>query len=144
MNNDGRFVEDRSRHNIRPIRDRHAPVRYGDPVIDYDYSPDQCFTMCSLDYIYNVKTVPRTYRQALLSDEKPQWAGAIDKEFNTLVKTKTFIIVDRPAAPGPILTNRWVLSRKVDPDGQTVFKARLCARGFQQEWVCLTMTPMLR
>ena len=66
------FVKNNSRHNIRPIRDRHAPVRYGDPVIDYDYSPDRGFTMWSLDRAYNVSAVPRTYKQAMLSDERPQ------------------------------------------------------------------------
>ena len=85
MNNDGYFVEDESRHNVRPKRDRHAPVRYGDPKIDYDYSPDQCFTICSLDYIYNVNKVPKTYKQAMLSDDKPKWSGAFHKEYNTLL-----------------------------------------------------------
>ena len=90
--------------------------------------------MCSLDYVYNVNMVPRTYKQTMLSDEQPQWTGAMQKEFDTLVKTKTFILVDRPAHPESILTSRWVWSRKVDPDGNTIFKARLCARGFQQQW----------
>ena len=58
MNNDGHFVDDRSRHNTRPIRDRHAPIRYGDPVIDYEYSPDHCFNLCSLGLCLQCKYGP--------------------------------------------------------------------------------------
>ena len=62
------------------------PIQYGGPVIDYDYSPDRCFTMWSLDRAYNVNAVPRTYKQAMLSDERPQWTGATQKEYVKLVQ----------------------------------------------------------
>ena len=50
MSRNGKFIEDSSSGSIRPILDKHAPVRYGDPIINYDDSPDACFTVCSLDF----------------------------------------------------------------------------------------------
>ena len=92
--NDGHFVDDRSRHNTWPIRDRHAPIQYGDPVIDYVYSPNHCFSVCPLDCVCNVNTVPRAYKQAMSLDEKPQWTGAMQRNFDTLVKIKWLKVVD--------------------------------------------------
>ena len=134
MSKNGKFIEDRNSGRIRPIRDRHAPVRYGDPVINYDDSPDSCFTVSSLDFVYNVKTAPRTYRQAMTSVESPQWSDATNKEFQQLVDSKTFDVVDRPPNDTQVLSCRWVFSIKLNPDGSVTYKARLCARGFDQEW----------
>ena len=130
---DGKFRLDQSSGRVRPVRDKHAPVRYGDPVMNYEDSPDSCFTVCSLDFVYSINTVPRTYRQAMESVNHKEWSGATGKEFQQLIDSDTFERVDRPRDT-QVLTCRWVFSIKLNPDGSITYKARLCARGFDQEW----------
>ena len=53
----------------------------------------------------------------MLSEEKPQWTGAMQKEFDTLANMKIFNILNL------------VWSRKVDPDGKTISKAHSNCQG---------------
>ena len=118
---------------LRPIRNRKAPIRFGDPVNHDQFAPDACFTACSLDYVYSVGTVPRNHRQAMKSDEQPLWKGACDQEYKDLVDMDTFEIVPRPT-DHEVLGGGWVFSRKTGLDGSIKFKARYVARGCYQKY----------
>ena len=92
MSRNGKFIEDRSSGSTRPIRDRHAPVRYGDPIINYDDSPDACFTVCSLDF-HICENSPKTYKQAMASVDHPKWSGELVGHLeNNLVATLTWTL----------------------------------------------------
>lgn len=77
---------------------------------------------------------PKTYEQAMKSDESKQWEQAMDDEFASLVKNQTWILVN-PPDDQKVIDNRWVYKIKFRTDGSIErFKARLVVRGFTQEY----------
>lgn len=76
--------------------------------------------------------VPQTWREAVTGPEGRLWRAAIESEYNSLLQNHTWEVVDQVQNRKP-LTTRWVLKRKLGPDGEiTKYKARMVARGFQQ------------
>ena len=73
-----------------------------------------------------------TYGIAMKGEKRKRWQAAVQAEYDSLMKSGTWEVVDLP--PGrKALTVTWVLKEKYGPDGKLDrYKARLCARGFQQ------------
>jgi len=71
-----------------------------------------------------------TYKQAINGPEKEKWQAAIKDEMDSLEKNGVWKLVDKEEAKGKkILTSKWIF--RVKDDGR--YKARLVARGFEQE-----------
>jgi Reverse transcriptase (RNA-dependent DNA polymerase) len=76
---------------------------------------------------------PRTFAKAMKSDEAELWRQAVREEKTSLEEKHTWDIVPTPKDVKPI-TSKLVFKRKYGPDGRVSrHKARLVARGFQQE-----------
>jgi len=76
--------------------------------------------------------IPTTYEEATNSTEAAQWAGAIQNEFKAHEENKTWKLVKRTPEMR-LIDSKWVFRMKKDTDRKSHrFKARLCARGFQQ------------
>lgn len=74
---------------------------------------------------------PQNFRQAMNGQERDEWKLAMTEEFDSLIKNKTWDVVDYNGQK--LVDNRWVFKRKLDGDGQVSrYKARLVARGFSQ------------
>lgn len=75
---------------------------------------------------------PQSYSEAMKSPDSRKWAEAIQLEYNSLMENGTWKVVNLP--PGrKALTTKWVLKKKLGPDGDILkYKARMVARGFQQ------------
>lgn len=81
-----------------------------------------------------VNEEPRTYEQAIESSDHKQWEQAMDEEYDSLIKNRTWFLVDPPKNQ-KVIDNRWVFKLKQNPDGSIDrFKARLVVRGFTQEY----------
>ncbi|KAK1664393.1 hypothetical protein QYE76_052552 [Lolium multiflorum] len=92
---------------------RRAPARY---------SPSQ--------YGLSVVSEPTSYRDA---ERHPEWQLAMAEEIAALERTGTWDLVSPPSGVRPI-TCKWVYKIKTRSDGSLErYKARLVARGFQQE-----------
>ncbi|WVZ83156.1 hypothetical protein U9M48_030329 [Paspalum notatum var. saurae] len=77
-----------------------------------------------------VLSEPLSYRDAILH---PEWQLAMAEEIAALERTGTWDLVPTPSHVHPI-TCRWVYKVKTRSDGSLErYKARLVARGFQQE-----------
>ena len=75
---------------------------------------------------------PRNRGEALRRQDADKWTNAMQDEYNSLLKNKTWEVVDRPKNQH-VLSNRWVLRRKLGADGSVAkYKARFVARGFEQ------------
>ena len=73
---------------------------------------------------------PKTFAEAMKSDEADLWRNAVEEEKASLEEKHTWDIVPTPADAKPI-TSKLVFKRKYGPDGQVSrHKARLVARGF--------------
>lgn len=91
---------------------------------------------CMADFIDSaflaMSEEPKTYREAINSNEKKEWIAAMNDEFDSLMKNGTWILVSSPINQH-IIDNRWVFKKKENPDGSLDrFKARLVVRGFDQ------------
>ena len=79
---------------------------------------------------------PNTFKQAVKSPQKQQWLEAMNKEMGMMKSFKVWKLVPRTSLPEntPVITCRWVFRIKLDSQNNVdKFKARLVARGFQQE-----------
>ncbi|MBW0544541.1 hypothetical protein O181_084256 [Austropuccinia psidii MF-1] len=77
-------------------------------------------------------SIPSTYCEAMISDNKDFWAQAINEEIDSMRTENVFVPVDLHEAlkeipHESILSTKWVFTKKPER-----FKARLVARGFRQ------------
>ena len=77
---------------------------------------------------------PTSLEDALTSPQAKEWRIAIQDEFNFHEKNQTWEIVDRMEGIR-LLDTKWVLKVQLDSSGNIRrYKARLCARGFRQQY----------
>ena len=75
---------------------------------------------------------PRTFKQAMHGEQSQGWREAATLEYNTLVETDTFEIVDLPVDQKAIGSG-WVFRVKHNADGSIErLKARIVAKGYSQ------------
>ncbi|KAF2903302.1 hypothetical protein ILUMI_02881, partial [Ignelater luminosus] len=60
------------------------------------------------------------------------WERAIEDELNALQENETWKLVDKPEDE-EVISNRWVFRAKENNKGKLICKARLVARGFEQD-----------
>jgi hypothetical protein len=76
--------------------------------------------------------VPATWREALGGGHSAEWLEAMQKEYQGLLNTGTFVEVPVEEA-GNVIKCKWVYRVKRTDVGQPLFKARLVAKGFSQK-----------
>ena len=106
-------------------RGKRVDYRYlNDPFEDELEEQNQSFT----DPLYE----PKSLKEARESDEWEHWDAAVKAELDQLVKTGTWILVDKPEDAIPI-SNKFVFEKKTNKAGEVVrYKARLVAKGYSQ------------
>jgi hypothetical protein len=93
-------------------------------------------------FIYAIQTVngevdqeeftPSTFKEAVTSKQAKLWKLAMDDEYNSLMKNKTWTLVAKPK-DRKIVRSKWTFRIKKNADGSTAkFKARLVAKGYTQ------------
>lgn len=90
---------------------------------------------------------PQNYEQAVNGNDKQQWVAAMKDEYESLIKNRTWELIDRPENQN-VVDNKWVFKIKRKPDNSIErFKARLVARGFTQQYgidYFETFSPVVR
>lgn len=77
---------------------------------------------------------PRTYDEAMRSQDCYQWKKAMDEEFASLQENSTWEIVSKPDNQKPIGC-KWIFKKKLNESGQVIrYKARLVAQGYSQKF----------
>ena len=77
---------------------------------------------------------PRTVQEAITSSYSSEWCEAMEDEYRSLLKNKTWELVERPEGVN-IVGNKWVYKLKRNSDGDIdSFKARLIAQGYTQTY----------
>ena len=72
---------------------------------------------------------PEAFEQALNSPDAEHWILAMEKEINCINKNQTWKLHPRPTNKN-VISCKWVFKRKLLPNDQLIYKARLVARGF--------------
>lgn len=90
---------------------------------------------------------PKSYKEAVMSDDSEKWLSAMEDEYNSLLENNTWILVEKPADQ-KVIDNKWIYKVKKNPGTSTErFKARLVGRGFTQEYgidYLETFSPVVR
>lgn len=90
---------------------------------------------------------PKSYRQAMASDQAAEWKAAMDKEIASLMKNETWLLTPLPEGES-VIGSRWVYTMKRDEAGNlTIHKARFVAQGFTQRFgenVFETYSPVMK
>lgn len=113
-------------HSVSPNDniDEYATIAY-DPFYDNNAFLHHFAGLASLEY-------PKSFAEALASDEGEQWRIATYKEWNSLLENGTFELVELPKGRKAIGV-RWIYKKKFDEKGNLkTYKARLVAKGYSQ------------
>lgn len=88
-------------------------------------------------YVYNTihvnycnGNVPETYEEAITCSDSRKWKEAMDREMKSLQVNKTWTVVKKPTNK-QVIDVKWIFKIKANQ----LYKARVVARGFQQEEV---------
>ena len=74
---------------------------------------------------------PKSYIEAINSQEKELWLDSMKRELRTLQNNNTWTLIDLPKDQKAIST-RWVYKIKQNDDKSINYKSRFVARGFEQ------------
>ena len=73
--------------------------------------------------------LPRNLREAMAEVDAEDWKIAMQKEYDSIIKSGTWVLVPRPKG-AKVVKSRWVF--RIKDCG--LHKARFCAKGFTQQW----------
>ncbi|GJZ28234.1 zinc finger, CCHC-type containing protein [Tanacetum coccineum] len=84
-------------------------------------------------YCFNVEDNPKTFDEAMKSQDVAFWKEAINDEIDSIISNNTWVLADLPPGCKP-LGCKWIFKRKLKVD-RTIekFKARLVIQGFRQK-----------
>lgn len=104
-----------------------------DNILDTRMRPRVSMSMMACMAAFDIDNEPKNFDEAVKSQSKVEWQRAMEDEFDSLIKNKTWILVDKPEKQ-KVIDNKWVFKIKRNPNGSVVrYKARLVARGFNQQ-----------
>lgn len=120
--------EDKGEAKTKRTRGRPKILRTGDKG-----RPKKVFTTTS-EMLNSIIENPQTVAEALNSHDAVHWKKAMDVEYKSLMKNKTWMLVDRPDGCN-VIGSKWVFAVKRKPDGSVEkYKARLVAQGCSQKY----------
>lgn len=80
---------------------------------------------------FHAEKLPSDYNEAINCSEKVFWMDAMKEEMNALRENETWLLVDKPENR-KVINNRWVYTKKSNPDSTERFRARLVIKGCSQ------------
>nr|GEW31909.1 zinc finger, CCHC-type [Tanacetum cinerariifolium] len=84
-------------------------------------------------YCFNVEDDPKTFDEAMKSQDVAFLKEAINDEMNSIMRNNTWVLTNLPLGCRP-LGCKWIFKRKLKVDGTVKkFKARLVIHGFKQK-----------
>ncbi|KAG5672409.1 hypothetical protein PVAND_002540 [Polypedilum vanderplanki] len=84
--------------------------------------------------VLSINSEPRTYKQAIQSEDKDKWIAAMDQEIKSLCDNDAWCLVDLPVGRKAV-GSKWVFKKKEDQEGNIIeYKARLVAQGYSQNY----------
>lgn len=77
-------------------------------------------------------SIPKTYAEALESEQSKEWQEAANEEYNSLLENNTWVLQELPKGKSAVKT-KWVFATKENENGEIIrYKARLVAKGYSQ------------
>ncbi|GJZ83038.1 zinc finger, CCHC-type containing protein [Tanacetum coccineum] len=118
---------------LRKGKRNRTPKNFGPEFQLYliEGTRDEVFDQHS--YCFIVEDDPKTFDEAMKSQDVAFWKEAINDEMDSIMDNNTWVLVDLPSGCKP-LGCKWIFKRKLKVDGTIKkFKARLVIQGFKQK-----------
>ena len=112
--------------NERPQRVRARPAHFDDFETDFNGQ------VSGVDYCYRVGVCPKTYTEAIKSENSVKWQEAMEEEMKSLNENETFTLTNLPK-DRKVVGGKWVYTIKETANGDETYKARYVAKGFSQK-----------
>ena len=110
-----------------------TPKTYGSDFYMYLVEGTRNEIGSSIPIVFNMDSDPKTFEEAMKSQDAAFWKEAINDEMDSIMGNNTWKLVDLPPGSKPIGC-KWIFKRKLRADGTIdKFKARLVAKGFTQK-----------
>lgn len=71
---------------------------------------------------------PENFQEATTCKDSNKWKEAMDREMDSLVKNKRWVLIVKPPKNKKVIDVKWIYKTK----SKSGFKARLVVRGFEQ------------
>ena len=121
-----------------PVHPRYRSISdlYSEPpsiAVDPDPLPESNqFSFANMIHTAETYREPSTYKAATMSPQAALWKAAMEREYDSLMENRTWILV--PPPPGRnIIKCKWVYKVKYTSSGAVdKYKARLVAKGYNQ------------
>ena len=112
------MAKDRQKRQVKP------PKRYGQAKMT-------TFALSVAEEIVDME--PKTYQEAINSNEADQWVKSIQEKMDSLRKNETWELVTKPK-DRKLAGSKWVFKRKQGTLGEEAprYNARMVAKGFSQ------------
>ncbi|CAA7024021.1 unnamed protein product [Microthlaspi erraticum] len=126
---DYQLVRDRTKRPVKP------PVRFTDYDCTGEEDPDDYeFAGFVCLQSEDGSSEPQTFQQAMIDPDSGKWMEAVGDEYGSLMKNRTWILIDRPLNQKTIGC-KWIFTRKPGIIGveDPRLKARLVAKDFSQK-----------
>ncbi|KAK3016861.1 hypothetical protein RJ639_005982 [Escallonia herrerae] len=130
-----RDVEENHENEVEPRRSKRMRIAktYGPDFYMYLVEGTRTAIQNSIPIVLNVESDPRTYEEAMRSQDSSFWKEAINEEIDSIMGNGTWKLVDLPPGSKPIGC-KWIFKKKLRVDGSIEkLKARLVAKGFSQK-----------
>ncbi|KAK2999645.1 hypothetical protein RJ639_023181 [Escallonia herrerae] len=130
-----REVEKNHENEVEPRRSKRMRIAktFGPDFYMYLVEGTRTAIHNSIPIVLNVESDPRTYEEAMKSQDSSFWKKAINEEIDSIMGNGTWKLVDLPPCSKPIGC-KWIFKKKLRVDGSIEnFKARLVVKGFSQK-----------
>lgn len=118
----------------RPRRQTAPPVRLGDYECEFVVAYDEEFSILMCLIAEDGSSEPGSFQEAMKHADRDKWLEAAKEEMMSLIKNKTWKLIDRPVGKKTIEC-RWLFKKKPGILGveDPRHKARLVAKGYSQK-----------
>nr|GEW03796.1 zinc finger, CCHC-type [Tanacetum cinerariifolium] len=119
------------RPELRKSKRNRIPKNFGPKFQLYLIERTRVEVSDQHSYCFNVEDDPKTFDEAMKSQDVAFWTKAINDEMDSIMGNNTWVLVDLPLGCKP-LGCKYIFKRKLKVNGTTEnFKARLVIQGFR-------------
>ena len=117
--------------NLRyPARNIRRPPYLDDYIVNNDLDDNDLISY-NVDYCCATSVYPKTYEEAIKSQDSEKWHKAMCEEIKSLNENDTYTLTHIPEGKS-VVGARWVYTVKENQNGEQRYKARYVAKGYAQ------------
>ena len=127
----GQNLTSEQANTTRYPRREHTKPKYLEQFVDGSEIEETELVNFTIDYGYRMSDAPKSYQEAMSSDDSSKWQIAMEEEVHALRENETYEIAQLPKGKNTV-GGKWVYTIKSGPNGEGKYKARYVAKRYSQ------------